>query len=454
MTSAPVAIQSVAADPVRPPDNPRVIHALAHHSPPLDGLRGLSLLAIVAVHSAHAAGFSTSSHPVDSFLHSIVAGLWISVDLFFALSGYLITSILLAAQGRPGTMFAFYARRILRIFPLFYVYLVGLHLVLPALGIPLLPRDQLHKWPWHFFFATNILTALDGVQHRVIAHFWTLAAEEQFYLVWPWIVNFLPRRVTMWVCVGALFTSTGLRAWLSMLPDVSPTVYVLPPFRWDALVLGSLAALVAYDPSVRLRSRTLWKWILVVCASLTFILKVPMANLNNWGGPAVIFGFLLISGWFAATIALCVAPRRSRLHSTPHHPGNPRHPIVHLLAWRPFCWVGKVSYAAYIFHTPVIQVLSGEDGLYRTMTPPEGRSALTAFLTCLAVTTALTLMLAAVSWHFFEGPINRLKDRFPYAKPEGHPAGDGSPPQVAESNTATVVREKSSHTTEDSPHPS
>jgi peptidoglycan/LPS O-acetylase OafA/YrhL len=157
-------------------------------------------------------------------------------------------------------MMAFYARRILRIFPLFYIYLLCLHLVFPALGVDLLPRDQLHEWPWHFLFATNILTAVDGVQHRVIAHFWTLAAEEQFYLIWPWIVNFLPRRVTMGVCLAALCTSTSLRMWLETMDHIDSTLYVLPPFRWDALVFGSLAALVAYDPSPWLRNRTLWEF--------------------------------------------------------------------------------------------------------------------------------------------------------------------------------------------------
>jgi peptidoglycan/LPS O-acetylase OafA/YrhL len=79
--------------------------------------------------------------------------------------------------------------------------------------------------------------------------------------------------------------------------------------------------------------------------------------------------------------------------------------------------VGKVSYAAYIFHTPVIQLLTSPGGLYEALAPRSGQSTIPGFLFCSAITTGLTLMLAAVSWNFFEGPINALKDRFPYGKP-------------------------------------
>jgi peptidoglycan/LPS O-acetylase OafA/YrhL len=422
-----------------PTDRSNTIHVLVGHSTPLDMLRAVSLLAVIANHCTHAAGLNSSTLPADQFFHSLVTSMWMLLELFFALSGYLVTSIILAAKRQPGTMLAFYARRTLRLFPLFYAYLISVHFLLPALGVPLLPAAYVEKWPWHILFSTNILTAIDGIQHRVVAHFWTLAAEEQFYLVWPWIANFLPVRISAGICVAALSASTGMRFWLAMFhPETPAHVYVLPHLHWDALVFGSLAALAAGGDVPFLRSRTLWKCIFVVGGIATFALGVPGMNMA-WGGPKVAFGYLVLGAWFAATIALAVRPWAGRERfedKSAVHPLKRSSPLVilrHALGW-----ISRVSYGAYVFHTPVIHVLGLENGFYAAMTPDEGGSRIVGYIICYVATLGFTLMLAAASWQYFEEPIYNLRSRFPYRPIKHQPPATETRKPVKEPEAAPV----------------
>ena len=219
------------------------------HIPALDGVRALAILLVMGVHTDV---FFRSQPTAGTRLVDAVMGFgWGGVDLFFVLSGFLITGILFDTRAAPGYYTSFYARRALRIFPLYYVALAVILLVLPILGAMwhhATPKLFEHQ-AWLWTYTTNIGIALHGRWELAATGqtvlFWSLAVEEQFYLVWPFLVAALsPRALTRLagaMVVGALLLRLGLVFW----GDHVVAVYVSTLTRMDALAMGALVALAA-----------------------------------------------------------------------------------------------------------------------------------------------------------------------------------------------------------------
>jgi len=181
--------------------------------PVLDGVRGLAILMVMLHHFTpdHGAG-------ILSVLH---LG-WVGVDLFFVLSGFLITGILFDAKGSANYFQNFYARRGLRIFPLYYGILLLILFALPLLQwldvIHVPGLDQVRVWqPWLWLHSSNLLLAWKGqwmLDSGVIRmnHFWSLAVEEHFYLVWPVVVALFDRKSLMKIAAGVIIAALSLRA--------------------------------------------------------------------------------------------------------------------------------------------------------------------------------------------------------------------------------------------------
>ncbi len=177
----------------------------------------------------------------------------LGVDLFFVLSGFLITGILYDAQSSPHYFRNFYMRRVLRIFPLYYFVLAAVFLVLPL--VPALRDTQLvslreHQW-WAWLYAVNIYLSLKGAWAlSYIEHFWSLAVEEHFYLVWPFVVWLLATRPRALLITAALVAASSFAARiLASAAGVSiVTTTVLTPFQLDALCLGALFAVWLRQP--------------------------------------------------------------------------------------------------------------------------------------------------------------------------------------------------------------
>ncbi|HVG26286.1 MAG TPA: acyltransferase, partial [Acidobacteriaceae bacterium] len=170
----------------------------ARHIPALDGVRGLALLGVVASHVFP----GTPQGPVTFAVRQAFAFGATGVDLFFALSGFLITGILLDSLPDPGFFRKFYARRALRIFPLYYGVLA-----IYALGALLLGMRYSHELVSLALYLQNTalvappMYAYPGPSALPLAHFWSLAIEEQFYLVWPLVVFSLRRsQRLLWLC--------------------------------------------------------------------------------------------------------------------------------------------------------------------------------------------------------------------------------------------------------------
>ncbi len=218
------------------------------HVAELDGIRGIAILLVMMTHYL---GFEPWSL-FDNLAFKVGGIGWMGVDVFFVLSGFLITGILYDTRHSDGYLRTFFARRALRIFPLYFAFVIGL-MITAYLVIPDSPDAQ--RWRgvqgWYWTYTVNFLIAQAGSWGAAplnSGHLWSLAIEEQFYLLWPFVVWKLERRTLMRICVvvvaGVLLLRTGL-----FLNGVSPiSLFVTTPTRIDALLTGAFVALLLRAP--------------------------------------------------------------------------------------------------------------------------------------------------------------------------------------------------------------
>jgi peptidoglycan/LPS O-acetylase OafA/YrhL len=216
--------------------------------PQLDGLRGIAILLVMIFHFIWLPDFFGAHYklngPIEVWLKNLLYSGWIGVDLFFVLSGFLITGILCDCRGDQHYFRNFYLRRTLRIFPLFYLFMaawIGIVWWLPALENG---NREGHTW-WILTYTANYLISSAGWNSAptALAHFWTLAIEEQFYLVWPLAVFFLSRRQALFLSLAVALLCPCLRGWLIHL-NWGTAARTFTPCRIDPIMWGSSLALV------------------------------------------------------------------------------------------------------------------------------------------------------------------------------------------------------------------
>lgn len=343
--------------------------------PELDSLRAIAAIAVVWSHAAQASpGFRFAP---------IVHWGWSAVDLFFVVSGYLITSIILEAQKSKHFLLNFYARRSLRIWPIYYLALFAFALVNLVLGQPY-PMDGLPRYLAYLQNVSHYWGGQDPPFCKGFAHTWSLAVEEQFYLIWPAVVLFSGRKRLSQISLGVIALATvargcGLDAQLLLT-------------RSDGLALGGLlAALVGNRESFE-RNRRLYRRgsILLICFGLTAwpFFRVPAATGFN---AASSLELLAINLFFVGCVGFCVCSTGRRETACLRHPA--------------LAYVGKVSYGLYLYHNLAISLLPRWTKVQEQ--PP--------ILMILAL--LVSFGLAALSWEWLEKPILSLKDRFPYDRP-------------------------------------
>jgi peptidoglycan/LPS O-acetylase OafA/YrhL len=371
--------------------------------PQLDGLRFLAIVAVLVEHAWR-------PRPLPWIFGGVSWG-GLGVRLFFVLSGFLITGILLDCRTRAEagalkrTFYVrqFYARRFLRIFPLYY----GVLTILVVADF----EDTRRRSGWLFTYTTNIFFAEHGWHdhlggwHQHLSHFWTLAVEEQFYLVWPLLVLFLPRRalVPLLTVAVALAPLYRLYAYHRFGLDSGGARNVLTPSALDSLGIGALVAIAARRPSssriLHIFSRIALPLSLAIFACVLALQRYGVSAEPNivvaTTATSVAFGWLV---WRAASGFAA--------------------PFGSALEFRPVRYVGKISYGVYIFHYLVIgaAILVAE-----RLGVGYSQNGILNFLAIGAV----TLAIAAFSWHFFERPISDLKQKFAYRAPttdRGEPA--------------------------------
>jgi peptidoglycan/LPS O-acetylase OafA/YrhL len=363
--------------------------------PALDGLRGIAILAVFFYHYASAAGKHTDSLAVRAV--SVVFGLgWSGVDLFFVLSGFLITGILYDTLLDAGYYKKFYVRRILRIFPVYYLMILTFLLLTPFLAV--------HWKPAHLLFlvylgypAALIWPNLIQVSSRVaISHLWSLSVEEQFYMIWPWLIAKLRRPATILKACMAIGTlALVLRIliyathWLS-----TPWAYAFLLCRMDPIAIGAAIAILVRG-QFRERMQFLAPFALgfagLVVVAICIVRRTvdhedPFIGTFGLSALAVAYGGLLV-------VSLRESSWQERLLS------------VGVL--RAF---GKYSYGLYLFHFPLTVVLGPMKGFFVGMM----HSYVAGATLHLGVNLAVNMLVAIASFHLFESPIMRLKNRFSY----------------------------------------
>ena len=357
------------------------------HLPELDGLRALAILSVFVFHARGVNATSTTTLQ-EVFFRVTEVG-WVGVDLFFVLSGFLITGILLDTRQEPHFFKSFFARRALRILPLYYGVLALVFVCVHAGWVAGSTKGE----PYFWCYLQNWLRTNPEPYHvRILNHFWSLAIEEQFYLVWPILIWALPRRAIPWMCGIAIVIAALSRALLvhGGVFDAQ-TVHFLTFARVDTLAIGGLLAALVRQP-VALTHLRRWFWP-TLGASLGGVLAVAImtGHFRAEDEEMVWWGYLSIDLLFAATIAASV------LFSFP--------------AWRLFLcrpklmWIGKISYGAYVFHWPVM-VLLGK------VWPKARLGFWPNQLAWWLATLALTLVIAFVSFSLYESRFLALKNRF------------------------------------------
>ena len=314
----------------------------------------------------------------------------LGVRLFFVLSGFLITTILLDLKEAPSTlpdkMKIFYARRILRIWPIYYLTLfVAAAWNLDGIGPSI---------TWHLLHVSNIYYMVRGDWvPAVTAHLWSLSVEEQFYLVWPLAIFLTPRRLILPMFIATTALAVGFRAVVAMW-DLNPgfNAYVGTPAAFDALGVGALIAWLRRSGVDFSKHRP---WLIPVAGAalggycLLFVINISWLYVAL---PDFFFTIVFACLVIGATIGIGGVAGR-------------------LLESSPFVYVGKVSYGVYLYHGFVNYA-----GYYAFeamgIVLHEGPLRF-------VIMASLSIAIAALSWHLIERPINSLKRLFPYEKRTG-----------------------------------
>ena len=333
--------------------------------PQLDAVRGLAVLAVLV-------------HNTDKDLYTgfVARNGWMGVDLFFVLSGFLITGILLDTKNSEGYFRNFYARRCLRIWPLYYCTLLFMFLV-----VPLVRPSEAHQIfeprsmpAWSYFvylqnFFVPVITRATGP----LGVTWSLAVEEQFYLVWPLVVRFCSSKTLRRIAVAIICLDPVLRF---VLVHRGFNVYPNTFCRLDGLMWGALLALLFRSEAFRREKHTSLAWVALVIASP---LAIAMADRVLWA----VYSFTALAS--VSFVYLALASTNKWLQS--------------VLSNRFLIYSGVISYGIYLLE----KIPSDAVKSFHLNTHP---------VVVLTVTAATTYMMATLSWNLLEKPALRLKRHF------------------------------------------
>jgi len=366
--------------------------------PALDGLRAL---AITMVFARHYGGGAHGGLLLRLFNDVRTYG-WIGVDLFFVLSGFLITGILYDTQADSKYFKRFFARRAFRILPVFYIVFVILLLLTPIFK---------YEWRWgHLTFALylgNIFANFDlslygifSANHPTatvsISHFWSLCVEEQFYLLWPLVVWFIRDRIRLIQVAAALsVVAVALRfAMLGHFPLEIAAYWSFRnlPFRMDSLLIGAILALVLRGPNADRWQRSSKWFFLLASAGVAAIFMLP--------GQAAVY-------WVNAIGLTLLALASAGLIGSTLRSGSP---AFRLFYYKPLRILGKYSYGFYVYHLLFAKAWLG----FLIFLAAKFHSLAIAGLIALPFNFAITFIVSKLSYDLIEVRFLRLKRHFEY----------------------------------------
>ncbi len=355
--------------------------------PALDGIRGLAILLVTLYRFADPA-FPESL--VGKQLHQATFLGATGVDLFFVLSGFLITGVLIDSRNSVNYFRRFYFRRALRIFPLYYVSLFFFLVFLPfGLGnrtvLDDIEANPIHLWT----YTSNLVMAwTNSFGFGSLDHFWSLAIEEQFYLVWPIVVLFIaPQRLAKVALILALLFVTarvGCSVW--NIGEVTERMFTL--FRCEGLLMGAIAAVFVRQNPDFTRYRNAFRVAFIV-ASILFMILLPL------GSKDFTIRYTVVSlVW--VSLLLCVISSKVETFER------------RIFEATPLRVLGKYSYAMYIFQTPLIPLLAAV--ISPAILASALRNPLLGGLVFVICMFGITLAIAMLSWHCLEKWCLKLRD--------------------------------------------
>lgn len=353
--------------------------------PELDGIRGIAVASVVLFHC---------------FPSTLTRGGWMGVDLFFILSGFLITGILIDSKDHPHYYRNFIGRRVLRIFPLYYMALIIVLFLIPAIFASILPPHfnyYLKNQGWLWTYLQNWLYSKDGFpKNHLLIHFWSLGVEEQFYLIWPWVIRYIPRRhlikISISLCIFGIIFRMLPTSWVHMEMTYR---YMSTISRMDALLIGSIIAVLIRD-----NPRILEKITIPICALSILIFFVGLGIHRS-------INFLALPSVYTAIDLFLAGLMIFSLSSNKWIKRIVKQPIL--------IGLGKLSYGLYVYHYIIFVFLEFN------LTPwlsQHIQSAMLRMLVLGLVAVSLSVGISILSYRYFEHYFLGLKRYFSYKRPE------------------------------------
>lgn len=352
--------------------------------PALDGLRGVAIILVLFLHNF-------------DFLNYFFFG-WLGVDLFFVLSGFLITEILLKTLDQPHYIRNFYVRRILRIFPLYYFVLIVCLLILPHIKqVTVNAEYYTSNQGWLWAYLQNWLYSFkEPYGDKLLLHTWSLAVEEQFYLVWPFIILLLRKPGRLLVFVFLLLVAVAVAryaVWVYWKEDLAySSLYTFT--RIDGLCIGCmLALLMRINPGFLTNYTSI---IVLLMAGINFgfyfindqrSFTLPYLAFAGYTTFAVLFGILVYEA----------VRGKSKV-------------IQFLFDNRLLKFFGRISYGLYVYHWPIYILLFPSTLSFVSKFMP-GTYRI-AEVTSAFIVSAIGVLVSVLSFHYFEKPFLQLKDKF------------------------------------------
>lgn len=371
---------------------------VGRHYPAIDGLRGIAVLLVLWSHAAYFA-YEMNSVGMSgaAFLYYKFSQLGISgVDLFFVLSGFLITGILIDTRNDKHNFKSFYIRRALRIFPLYYAVSFVFIIIVLCFSELNIGKIVAHLFYLQNFFGHNFDNFM------VLNHTWSLAVEEQFYIFWPFVFLAVYKRsfkfaIALCVCL-ILFSWVG--RFLISNQGYEKVAYTYTLFRLDTLCLGALLSII----SVKYKDYLMKRQYLFVCGSIFSVGVLYLLFLFcDYGGETfsllITVGFSVISLFYVCLLGSVFYIKEGSGSSLP------------VIGSKPMRFIGRISYGLYLFHVPVMLLV----GMFLVRFH---YSYWVNHLLLLIGGGLLSLVAASLSYNYFENRFLHLKKKYAPLKPE------------------------------------
>jgi peptidoglycan/LPS O-acetylase OafA/YrhL len=373
----------------------KITDSAHRYYPALDGVRAVAILLVMMLHLM----VTRAANPVQNVLVFLSDIGWVGVDLFFVLSGFLITGILLDTYDEPTYFRRFYIRRVVRIFPLFYAVAIFSFWILP--NLPFVPQQKLARFGTvggdeylYWSFLSNFAIAKVGIfRHGIMDVTWSLSLEEQFYLLWPVVVLFARRRLRL-ICIALFCVSTVLRLFAIRRGWNYNAIYVLPFLRLEGLSAGAFVATLFRDADARLIPGSRFAAAMLFGAAGFLSCAVADRTFEYYEAPTVTgVGFSCVAVMFGGLLGYLLSYPKSK---------------TALILERPFLrFIGRISFALYLFHLPIRAAVRDLwiTPAWINTTPIFG---LTGQLLFYLVSGSLSIFAAALSYSFYEKHFLRL----------------------------------------------